>query len=458
MMLVTKLMTELVYYNSSQSVEENVDGLADLKHRSSVETSMKVSLPLKLAWQLWTEFRERSQELPDLVMFNVALTVASKMRNVELLDQLLYSLTVTPKTVRPREDNGGNDQDLEKVDDDDDDDDSKFLKPDLFTYNILIDAYGRCGHLYRALELFDEMKFEHHIKPDVITFNSLAKAYVMENRLDDAVKVIREAALEGVTANYITFRTLCHAFGDSNAMLNELHEIESNMKQQQQQQQQQTASSHNTSSNSDRPSHQSNYEKMLKNATMWNQTQDSCNLSLDLHELNIAEAKAKLGQELEYLHQFYREEHNKTNKIKDGDDYDGDDVGGGGGDDNDGDGDDDVSKKKKDRKSTTLLPDLILITGVGKHSLKKKNKAAMKLAMIEYLNHEGIVFYEASANPGRLIVSSNQLKLFFEKYRIRNMHTSYSDYMSLRYMVLPSVLASVLILPRVSDFYSGFMS
>eukprot|EP00615_Pteridomonas_danica_P002294 CAMPEP_0114329232 /NCGR_PEP_ID=MMETSP0101-20121206/946_1 /TAXON_ID=38822 ORGANISM="Pteridomonas danica, Strain PT" /NCGR_SAMPLE_ID=MMETSP0101 /ASSEMBLY_ACC=CAM_ASM_000211 /LENGTH=507 /DNA_ID=CAMNT_0001458839 /DNA_START=261 /DNA_END=1784 /DNA_ORIENTATION=- len=466
MRLATKLITMLVSYDNAVSDSSPQDMPDDNNHFD------KVSPHVQRAWQIWTEFRHGNDEevIPDLRMFNVALTVASRMKKIDLVDDLYLSLQRTPlikhnNTHEGRE--GIEDQvegvtiDLDQHDNDDiininDNDDNKqkqskaasveinneavvFLQPDIFTYNILIDAYGRCHHLYRSLELYDEMK-HRGIKPDVITFNSLAKAYVKEKRLDDALALLREAGEQGITANYITFRTMCHAFGDSNSMIADLHEQERSLLNTM------AKSSNHSNFNSDSNKQLSEYELLMKNATSWNQSSEACSLMLDLHILNISEAKAKVSVELEYLHQFYREDgENDDEKDKHKTLFS---------DDDDNDDDNKIQKQESD----VLLPDLILITGIGKNSLKKHKKGVMKLAMIDYLTSQGIVFHEAPSNPGRLIITSTHLKTYFEQYRIQHMHTSYSDYISLRYMILPSVLASVVILPKVSEFYNTFMA
>jgi pentatricopeptide repeat domain-containing protein 1 len=56
------------------------------------------------------------------------------------------------------------------------------LKPDVITYNSLIDGYGKAGLLTEAVIVFEEMKDEG-CEPDVITFNSLINCFCKFERI-----------------------------------------------------------------------------------------------------------------------------------------------------------------------------------------------------------------------------------------------------------------------------------
>lgn len=50
-------------------------------------------------------------------------------------------------------------------------------RPNLITYNCIIDACVKCGNWQAASDIFDEMIKESSITPDMITYSTLIKGY-----------------------------------------------------------------------------------------------------------------------------------------------------------------------------------------------------------------------------------------------------------------------------------------
>ncbi|KAL0420143.1 UNVERIFIED_CONTAM: Pentatricopeptide repeat-containing protein, chloroplastic [Sesamum radiatum] len=96
------------------------------------------------------------------------------------------------------------------------------LKPNLVTYNALIDACGKGGADYkRALEIFDEM-LQNGVQPDRITYNSLLA-------FDEAFAVGKEMESIGIKKDVVTYNALLDGFGKQ-GMYDKVKELFAEMK------------------------------------------------------------------------------------------------------------------------------------------------------------------------------------------------------------------------------------
>ena len=198
------------------------------------------------AWALWSDFArvasrneckvdqgmiksgKNKQKLqhPDLTMFNVALLVASRLPNAPaLLDATFAELAAVAS-------NGSEGH--------------RVLLPDIYTFNVLVAGYAQWGDVSRCKRIVFEEMPRAGIEPDVVTFNSLIKACISprpflraglegESRgegvksgadLDEALVMLDAAITRGIKPDHVTFRSLCHAFGHSNAMVEAIQAME----------------------------------------------------------------------------------------------------------------------------------------------------------------------------------------------------------------------------------------
>ena len=59
------------------------------------------------------------------------------------------------------------------------------IKPNLYTYKILIDAICKEGRIMEALHMFD-MMMERGNRPDAVTYNALMDGYFLIHKVDEA--------------------------------------------------------------------------------------------------------------------------------------------------------------------------------------------------------------------------------------------------------------------------------
>jgi len=110
-----------------------------------------------------TQFDESSFSAPDLQMYNVALSVAARLpSHPHKLDDCLEGLHRAARM-----------SDLAG---------ECSFTPDRFTFNTLLDGYGRRGDLDRAAAIVLEEMDAAGVAPDIVSFNTLAKAYARNGR------------------------------------------------------------------------------------------------------------------------------------------------------------------------------------------------------------------------------------------------------------------------------------
>jgi len=64
-------------------------------------------------------------------------------------------------------------------------------KCSIVTYNTLVDACARCNEMARVPELLQHMD-RQGIKPNVVTYGAIIKGYVQENKVDQALALLRD--------------------------------------------------------------------------------------------------------------------------------------------------------------------------------------------------------------------------------------------------------------------------
>ncbi|KAI4375932.1 hypothetical protein MLD38_013744 [Melastoma candidum] len=85
-------------------------------------------------------------------------------------------------------------------------------KPDLVTYNIMLDALGRAGRIDELLHMFALMK-EASVVPDVISYNTLINGLRKMGRLDTCLMILREMEERCVASDLLTYTALIECFG-----------------------------------------------------------------------------------------------------------------------------------------------------------------------------------------------------------------------------------------------------
>ena len=113
-----------------------------------------------------------------------------------------------------------------------------------------------------------------------------------------------------------------------------------------------------------------------------------------------------------------------------------------------------VQRPKQLPMALPRLPELILITGQGKHSALP-GKPVVREAVVALLAEKCLNFHEPPGNRGRLVILPRDLEALFERHRDEMITTSLSQYLQLRYILVPSLLASVLVVPKLIEFYAS---
>ncbi|XP_013693921.1 putative pentatricopeptide repeat-containing protein At1g02420 [Brassica napus] len=84
------------------------------------------------------------------------------------------------------------------------------FQPDLHTFNILLSGWRSSEE---AEAFFQEMTKEKGLKPDVVTYNSLIDVYCKDRAMDNAYKLIDQMRDEDVTPDVITYTTIIGGLG-----------------------------------------------------------------------------------------------------------------------------------------------------------------------------------------------------------------------------------------------------
>lgn len=96
-------------------------------------------------------------------------------------------------------------------------------KPNVVTYNTIIDAFCKEDAMDKASELFEEMPGSG-VQPDVFTYNSLLHGYSAQGCLRESIRVFKEMVDKGPSPDAITFNTLIHTLCKQGAT-NEAHKL-----------------------------------------------------------------------------------------------------------------------------------------------------------------------------------------------------------------------------------------
>ncbi|KAF8112940.1 hypothetical protein N665_0058s0040 [Sinapis alba] len=84
------------------------------------------------------------------------------------------------------------------------------FRPDLQTFNILLSGWRSSEE---AEAFFEEMTKEKGLKPDVVTYNSLIDVYCKDREMEKAYKLMDKMREEGETPDVITYTTMIGGLG-----------------------------------------------------------------------------------------------------------------------------------------------------------------------------------------------------------------------------------------------------
>ena len=86
------------------------------------------------------------------------------------------------------------------------------LKPNDFTWNVMIAGYARRGDCDTAFMLLSKMS-EEGLTPDLVTWNVMVSGYVQSHRSTEALALLQEMLDAGVKPNEITLTGLLPVCG-----------------------------------------------------------------------------------------------------------------------------------------------------------------------------------------------------------------------------------------------------
>ncbi|KAL2318153.1 hypothetical protein Fmac_032029 [Flemingia macrophylla] len=90
---------------------------------------------------------------------------------------------------------------------------SRFSRKCAASYNAMIAGYWENGHVFRAKELFDQMKQEG-VERDRISWNSMISGYVDSSLLDEAFSLFRDLLEEGIEPDSFTLGSVLSGCAD----------------------------------------------------------------------------------------------------------------------------------------------------------------------------------------------------------------------------------------------------
>ena len=80
-------------------------------------------------------------------------------------------------------------------------------EPDIITYNTILDAICKEGHINRASKLLQQM-IDDGISPDVITYNSIINGLCKEKRVREAAQLLDKMPELGCKPDIFSYSTL----------------------------------------------------------------------------------------------------------------------------------------------------------------------------------------------------------------------------------------------------------
>ncbi|KAL6987010.1 hypothetical protein U1Q18_012769 [Sarracenia purpurea var. burkii] len=87
--------------------------------------------------------------------------------------------------------------------------------PDVKTFSILIEGWGRAPNLPKAREVFREM-IDMGCDPDIVTYGIMVDILCKAGRIDEAVEIVNDMVAEGCMPTLFIYCVLIHTYGTEN--------------------------------------------------------------------------------------------------------------------------------------------------------------------------------------------------------------------------------------------------
>ena len=99
-------------------------------------------------------------------------------------------------------------------------------KPDIITYNSLLNGFCKVGDTTAVVQLFRNMEKDRFCKPNIVSYNTVINGLCKDGLCVDALSLFSEMACNRVLPDVYTYNSLIHAACTScNAL--EIHKMDS---------------------------------------------------------------------------------------------------------------------------------------------------------------------------------------------------------------------------------------
>ncbi|XP_057446928.1 pentatricopeptide repeat-containing protein At1g77360, mitochondrial [Lotus japonicus] len=174
-------------------------------------------------------------EVPqNLAAFNGLLSALCKSRNVrkaqEIFDSMKGRFEPDLKTYSILLEGWGKDPNLPKARETFREMVSAGCSPDVVSYGIMVDILCKAGRVDEAVEVVKDMD-DNNCMPTSFIYSVLVHTYGVENRIEDAIDTFLEMERKGIKADVVVYNALIGAFCKANKFKNVrrvLKEMESN--------------------------------------------------------------------------------------------------------------------------------------------------------------------------------------------------------------------------------------
>ncbi|EEF47215.1 pentatricopeptide repeat-containing protein, putative [Ricinus communis] len=165
--------------------------------------------------------RLKKEFKPNLQTFNILLSGWKQSEEAELFFEEMRELGIKPDVVSYNSliDVYCKDREMEKAYKVVEKMREEDISPDVITYTSIIGGLGLVGQPDKARDILNEMK-EYGCYPDVAAYNAVIRNYCIAKRLGDASNLMDEMASKGLSPNATTYNLFFRVFYWSNDLRN----------------------------------------------------------------------------------------------------------------------------------------------------------------------------------------------------------------------------------------------
>jgi pentatricopeptide repeat protein len=93
----------------------------------------------------------------------------------------------------------------------------EFCEPDIFSYNLVIDAFAKHGEMHKAIAILEKLEKSESLKPDIVTYNTTLQAMTKVKGCGPLAQTLLDRMItEGaVTPNKLSYTSVIHAWGST---------------------------------------------------------------------------------------------------------------------------------------------------------------------------------------------------------------------------------------------------